>query len=73
MGVRRFVQKQGRVGRVPRFASLRDFVCARNRVWSDFYEIVCPGPERDDLEERMRRHGYFRPGFWSHRVRISRT
>ena len=38
---------------VPRFISLRDVVRARKMVQQSVYQ---PGPERDDLEERLRRH-----------------
>ena len=43
-------------GRVPRFASLKEFIFARTWYHRGAFQFL-PGPERDDLEERMRRHG----------------
>ena len=39
--------------RVPRFPSLRHFVIARRQHLHQWYQ---PGPERDDLGERLGRH-----------------
>ena len=41
---------------VPRFASLKEFILARTWYQRGVFQFV-PGPERDDLEERLRRHG----------------
>ena len=40
--------------RVPRFASLNDFMLAKKWYMRALY---MPGPERHDLEARLRRHG----------------
>ena len=42
-------------GLVPRFASLRDFILARKWYHRGAFQILL-GPEREDLEERMRRY-----------------
>jgi len=41
---------------VPRFASLKEYILARTWYQRGAFQFV-PGPERDDLEERLRRHG----------------
>ena len=40
---------------VPRFASLRDFILARKWYHRGAFQILL-GPEREDLEKRMRRY-----------------
>ena len=44
--------------RVPKFASLSDFMLARR--WY-YRALFMPGPERSDLKLRMRRHEQLQP------------
>ena len=46
--------------RVPKFASLNDFMLAKKWYMRALY---MPGPERHDLEARLRRHGIDQPDF----------
>ena len=47
-----------RLAKVPKFASLRDFLLAKKWYMRAVY---MPGPERHDLEARMRRHPNINP------------
>ena len=56
--------------RVPRFASLNDFMLAKKWYMRALY---MPGPERHDLEARLRRHGIDQPDLSPFQVRFKHT
>ena len=65
---------------VPYFTSLRHYVLARNRYLNlgarlrpTEFKGYMPGPERHDLFGRLRRHGYFLPGFYDFRYDFEDT